>query len=252
MADFFSRLAERALGVAAVARPALASIFAPGPQVATSPAETAPQPPETVEPGEPSAPLTAAPEIREPIPEARRPDHAVNQPPETTRPEPAKPRIVIARSEPAVTPDLLPRQRFAFEGRPDEQPPEAPAPQSRRLPARVPPFREAEAPVVGTEARAAATPASREPLEFTPMPPIRPHVTIPAITRPEERAPLYGRRSPPPEDRGGATPIVRVSIGRIDVRAMLPAAPPPPAQGTASSETLSLSEYLKQRDRGAR
>ena len=43
MADFFSRLAERTLGVAAVVKPVIAPLFAPGPQLVAESVAVAPQ-----------------------------------------------------------------------------------------------------------------------------------------------------------------------------------------------------------------
>jgi hypothetical protein len=53
--------------------------------------------------------------------------------------------------------------------------------------------------------------------------------------------------APPP------APIIRVSIGRIDVRAIMPPAPPAPRPKAARPSTgLSLEAYLKARQRGQR
>jgi hypothetical protein len=47
-------------------------------------------------------------------------------------------------------------------------------------------------------------------------------------------------------------PIIRVSIGRIDVRAQFPAAPSPSPARTPRPAALSLDEYLRQRREGKR
>jgi hypothetical protein len=50
-----------------------------------------------------------------------------------------------------------------------------------------------------------------------------------------------------------SAPIIRVHIGRVEVRAILPAAPPTPRSRPARpSAGLSLDEYLKPRQRGQR
>jgi hypothetical protein len=47
-----------------------------------------------------------------------------------------------------------------------------------------------------------------------------------------------------------AKPTVRITIGRVDVRALLPEAQAPRASARSARPTLSLDEYLKQRNRG--
>jgi hypothetical protein len=63
---------------------------------------------------------------------------------------------------------------------------------------------------------------------------------------------MYSRRDPA-RGRELEAPVVRVSIGRIDVRAQFSAATPSPAPArNARPATLSLDEYLKQRREGKR
>ena len=77
--------------------------------------------------------------------------------------------------------------------------------------------------------------------------------SVPASTR------RLGSVEPPAPHTGAepaslpAAPTIRVSIGRIEVRAVLP--PMPPARRATSSRSghkLSLEEYLKQRQGGGR
>jgi hypothetical protein len=49
-----------------------------------------------------------------------------------------------------------------------------------------------------------------------------------------------------------AAPVVRVTIGRVEVRAQFPAAPSAPATPRSRALTLSLEDYLKQRSGGRR
>ena len=49
-----------------------------------------------------------------------------------------------------------------------------------------------------------------------------------------------------------AAPLVRVTIGRVEVRAQFPAAPSAPAPRRSRASTLSLEDYLKQRSGGKR
>jgi hypothetical protein len=86
-----------------------------------------------------------------------------------------------------------------------------------------------------------------------PPPPIRPAPVEPRIVRaaatPEPE--VFSRRP------GGAPadtepPVIRVSIGRIDVRAITPPPAPPPAPRRRTPAPLGLEEYLQQRMRGER
>lgn len=83
----------------------------------------------------------------------------------------------------------------------------------------------------------------------------------PSITRPGEIAPARQRdpvrevrrmsdasRARSPADRPAA-PSVQISIGRVEVRAVY-APPPSAARGRPSAPTMSLDEYLKQRENG--
>jgi hypothetical protein len=61
----------------------------------------------------------------------------------------------------------------------------------------------------------------------------------------------YSRRRDAAESAAEA-PIIRVSIGRIEVRAQFPAAPSPANARNARPAAISLEEYLKQRREGKR
>jgi hypothetical protein len=47
-------------------------------------------------------------------------------------------------------------------------------------------------------------------------------------------------------------PAIRITIGRVDVRAIMPAVPPPAAAPVRPKPALSLESYLKQREEGKR
>lgn len=51
---------------------------------------------------------------------------------------------------------------------------------------------------------------------------------------------------------GSTAPVIRVTIGRVDVRAQFPAAPAVPSSRPPRTLALSLEEYSKQRDGGKR
>jgi hypothetical protein len=85
----------------------------------------------------------------------------------------------------------------------------------------------------------------------------------------EEAAPLGGTRAtdrrtlsahaarPPASAEGDGRhenlprPVIEVTIGRVDVRAILPPVPAPPARPVRST-TIPLEEYLRERPRGGR
>jgi hypothetical protein len=59
-------------------------------------------------------------------------------------------------------------------------------------------------------------------------------------------------RSIPPIASKLAAPIIRVTIGRVDVRAEFPAPAAPAATRRAEAPSLSLDDYLKLRNEGKR
>jgi hypothetical protein len=80
---------------------------------------------------------------------------------------------------------------------------------------------------------------------FTPaMTVVQPHVTL--------------HREPPasaatgPIATPGPTPTIRITIGRVDVRAIMPVTPAPRPNPTRPGPALSLEDYLKQREQGRR
>jgi hypothetical protein len=72
------------------------------------------------------------------------------------------------------------------------------------------------------------------------------------VVRPQ-LASIAGHAEPNPSANESGPPVIRVSIGRIEVRAILP--PTPTAERpapTRASPVLSLDQYLKQRNEGQR
>ncbi len=82
------------------------------------------------------------------------------------------------------------------------------------------------------------------PAEPRATPPRRALTPAPAVVRPQP--PLE-----PPTPRVPTAPSVNVTIGRIEVRAVTPAAPPPRRIAPPLAR-LSLDDYLKQREEGRR
>lgn len=122
-----------------------------------------------------------------------------------------------------------------------ESPPAAAVP-------RAPPVRPQAEPEPLAEASAAAAVPER------PRVPPRATPIEPRVVRPEQQ------RHQAPSSRAGAegngdgeaASIVRVTIGRIEVRAVTEAPPPPRAVRTPAPPRLSLDEYLRERRRGER
>ncbi len=74
------------------------------------------------------------------------------------------------------------------------------------------------------------------------------HVMPAAHVRPEILKPAL-----PSETKRKSTSTIQVTIGRIEVRAIMPPAPPAPRTKPArTGPTLSLEDYLKQRNQGRR
>lgn len=95
--------------------------------------------------------------------------------------------------------------------------------------------------------------ATLDPLE----PPDAIPPDVPRIVHPQLNAPHVERGSQEPRAVGPepSEPAIRVSIGRIEVRAITPPPPTPPAQRTTPvrpGPALSLDDYLKQRNGGQR
>ena len=132
----------------------------------------------------------------------------------------------------------------------------APAPVSRAMPdARSSPSLLAdEEPTAPPDRRSASdgpgstpTPSTGEGQRAAGGPARRVRASGPAAVRASPRTVRAERGTP--EARGG--PTIHVTIGRVDVRAvMTPAAPSP--RPTASVETLSLEDYLRGRSGGRR
>ena len=75
-----------------------------------------------------------------------------------------------------------------------------------------------------------------------PPPPARPHAPVPVATRAAERAPVALQLVE-------SEPAVRITIGRVDVRAIVaPETPSHPAPAQPRTTSISLEDYLKQRE----
>jgi hypothetical protein len=72
------------------------------------------------------------------------------------------------------------------------------------------------------------------------------------ISKPSHRAAVSASALTSPNDKSAEPPIVRVTIGRIEVRAAPAIAPAPRRASRAAEPKLTLDAYLKSRKEGAR
>ena len=229
MADFLSRLAERVLGTGETVQPRLAPLFANGADLSDEGRvdEEAPRVlPRKEAPATPRVMPAAAPN----------PAAAAESVPAESKERPAPredntsiERRSVAREELA---SLLP-PRDIRPARRIEPPPAGTS--------TVDAVRQTQ-PLLPPERRAALIRSSASPAPVVAGLPPRPS--------PGERAPTVGGRA---EARATeAAPTVRVTIGRVEVRAVFPAAPPSRVALPPPGPTLTLEEYLEQRREGER
>lgn len=286
MSDFFSRLAARALGPEPAVRPRLPGLFEPtglavpalvepasGRTEEESPSLEpaverhevvrrvgAPPPPPLLGSVAPALPASPAPEERRSLPPPVRTDAVTAVSP------PSGPVSSLPWGD--VEPPALPPRLPSAETPGPVAPPPAPA-----LPVGAPPevrIRELVSPgVAGPSAPPAMVPASpgaerrvveRRVVERRVEPgdapavggkpapdPPAPPVAAPRVVRREAPGEVPVTPSPAPPS---PSPAVRVTIGRLEVRA----APPPPARPArrAASSVMSLEDYLKRHAGGTR
>ena len=222
MADFLTRVAQRAMGVAPVVKPVIRSRY--------SPVEQGPSLPEEVT--ETSGALEATPQLPAPArrvsgPKAvERPDGTLRvqrtQPREETQERPVLQGPRESIGEPVGTPRLAAAETAA------EEAPAAPLPTAQ--------FPKSP-PILEREPAAIDNPTPAEATGFAPV--MRP-AALPLKARAEHREPA-----------AEAAPAIRVTIGRVEVRAV--AAPSAPARREAPRRpALTLEEYTRQRKRGER
>lgn len=230
MTNFLSRLIARSTGRAEVAHPVLAPLFATGPALASdSPSDG------DVEGGRIAAPASPA----RPMAGRRRP---LDAPTPALRPREAGSPLAATAAPPAVA---APRVTTApvrraddessrDEGRPwsaERGPEERPTVRGRpRVVASARPTRARATPADGVEEPRSAAKA--------PRPRIEPRLAELRTGRPKivDAGTI----------EGAPAPIIRVTIGRIEVRAVSPlAASRPVAPAARKDDRLSLEEYLK-------
>ena len=222
--------------------------------VSSQPASSAPRP-EAVEitattlPAPPSLPRTTPivsqgtpqnvvqPEIIEPLEPAASPmeSRGKNQP--ITRPEIVKPHIIdpVEAATPPEEPPLLPRPAITASKK-TTQPMIQPETINPLKPAASPllPVRDSSAPEPSLLPNGTTTASNR-----TAPPVVQPEIISPLKPA---TAPLLPARPPSPNE----PPAIHVTIGRVEVRAVMPH-PATPKAASPAAPKLSLKEYLKQR-----
>ena len=229
MADFLSRLVARSLGTAPLVRPVVAPLFARGPAIAADPSVGADEPAESTAESDGWADAVAPPPARV---EPGRIHTAFSRPsskePDGRRPD-ARPTPAVVRPE-RIGPSVEREWTAAppLEEQPEEPGGEAPAP--RRA-----------------GARRLSTEKSSNSATLDPRPTAMPARSSLGrdVSRERRSAALPSAEREPP------APIVQISIGRVEVRAVTApesgaAKPAPPRVDTR----LSLEEYLKTGKRG--
>jgi hypothetical protein len=211
MTDYLGNLVSRARGLAVTVEPRVPSLYEPRAD------ELAPELEEQ--------PLTAADVAADtPVSPAATVQHLEERSAERPGPkEPAREPPVAARS---TGPDAEPKPQVPADARSRVVPPLEGTTSARR-PERVEPV---------------VTPV---PLELPTLPAGRGTAIVrPVVVRSASAAPPSSLPALPE-----AEPAVRVSIGRVEVRAIATVQPPPAPRRTPPQPTLSLDEYLERRRR---
>jgi len=287
MADFFSRLAERTLGMAPVVAPLIAPITAPGPTLAASERAFQNQLDE-------ADVLAAAPSRSAELPalSASRDDPTPTKSAGASTSPPRRMAISDSTAIPVLCEpsSYNPGVRLAASTDNDRQPPDDNALPDYHLP------KHGENPIRQQQPEPAApsvrvTHPIQALLEWMEPEPLRPQTVAPKtkvteespesaspailqadthgiqtgrkVLRPSEPVTVHPVTGPyrepmPSESRRmeqespSSSPTVRVTIGRIEVRAVMAPAPPSPQRSLPAAPRLSLEDYLKQRDGGRR
>lgn len=285
MTDFLTCLLQRSRGQATELAPRLPSIFEPAGGEALQSAEEQPVPQPTAAERSPSADLPrparaglddlASPLVRDAVPQnpgrisarSRNNDEIERQPAaqtETLLTEPVDEverrlavQTMVLRTEPiASSPGSARRDVIAVSLDEQRRPPprvvDAETARRRDPGGRPHPVAPSVPPEPVGEDRALGSPRSEDegppPLD-EPLSPRLGTLSVPprlgTLTAPPGRSVLpsrlVGDPSPPPE------PTVHVTIGRVEIRAVT--APAPPARRPQAARTMSLDEYLTERNR---
>jgi hypothetical protein len=242
MSGYLERLGARALGLAQVAQPIVPPIFDPSLGLG---------------PGAAGGMPVAAPEPAEPVAKPERAEPRYDRPTASAAavPDPGPRSIELARRD-ARAPAAWESPRAALDeyerehehnGRAHDR-----GPWERAVETLPPAGREAA--IVLAAPQEGVRPEAADERWPGPVPSVfsrvAPQLQQPLSTR-ENHPTMEGRRDPAAATQGA--PVIRVTIGRIDVRADFPAPAPARAATTPPrAPMLSLEDYLKQRREGKR
>jgi hypothetical protein len=225
MADFLAKLAGRTLSTEPSPRPVIAPMFAAGPMMAgESMSETIPQDgpaddslsslmPRSARPGQPG--LTTRPEGPDDVAPGRREFIALRL-------------SGLAGRQPAVAnqqsgPGLVPRKAAGEETRD-----------------------------IANQQIEPGSVAPRTQVEFSPVKELPSLIGTPTSISPDQPGARLDNARREPQQASAPAPVIKVSIGRIDVRAVTPPASTTPQKASPARTQPSLEEYLQARNRGKR
>ena len=167
------------------------------------------------------------------------------------------PRSSLAQpaSAPAPTPDGSTDQQTGRHSSPlvgsqSDTPPKSAAVQEKRLP----PVQDRRR-VDNEPAAMPAAPAPRHFVRTESLLAPEAQLLKPASAIPQDRAAPLSSAAPSPAEPAGtqeSAPTIKITIGRVDVRAITPAQPTPRRAPATRGPALSLDDYLKQRSGGQR
>ena len=251
MSDYLNNIVSRSLSVAEVVQPRVPHLFEQTPAVTVSAEDVVP-----VQSAETSFDFRPADE-----------SPCVPAPPATVTPQIAAPSFEPFRTEPARETAATAAASARVSEAPEQPTPAAEV--TNRIVRPVVP--ENVGPIVRTVPPRVAVPnqprATRQQTQAENFPGrTEPDRTAPArndrsviIRVPERATPRHPSVAnavlpPPPLNQPVEQPLppIKINIGRVDVRAIMPAAPPPVSHAVRPKPALSLESYLKQREEGKR
>lgn len=234
MSDYLSNLAARTLGLTEGIHPRLPSLFEPSPATVRSGSE----PPPWLGPDARSAEPIPTEPVREPTSAAGPRGELFG---DAVQPVPRRPTEARARHAGGVAAGLAPTGGLATDLPGDA--PDGARPETSREQVIGPGL-----PDVGLRAEAGprSGPTILRPNEFLPAVGARTTTVVPQTPVPR---PFVPPSSPASTARPEPGPAVRVTIGRVEVRAISPPASPL-RQPRAAPPKPSLEEYLRSRRRG--
>jgi hypothetical protein len=230
MSDYLNNIVMRSLNLATVVQPRVPQLFEEAPAPAPLP-DASQQSHIVINAPEELPKVSSAPTVQQTPSRSRVEETAEIEP--GTQPSRSLPEPGPGPKASDVTPVGL-----ITSARPVAQSPETPGPASNMI--QTDTDRAAASTIGPLWQNATFTAPDQNPL-MTPHPPIQPQL-FPAMPASSPR-----NVSATPQ----ALPI-RISIGRVDVRAIMPASPAKAAVSTRSKPALSLESYLKQREEGKR